>query len=531
METQTRLHQPEHSGALGARLAIGTLLIVWAYVLGQLITHESGEPVIGRYSLPLFLTIVVWTIVIIPLLYWMLRPEPFVRGINRILTFIQSRSWLALLTIIVLLFVVYLALNSLRLVDGYPGLQPVFVFGAYALIAVIILYGWRRTHPVPLWRKLAVAVALIAIALELVLQGLAVAGALPSGFSSTAGLFKPYGRLILAADDGGLQTVNRYGWHAPAFDLSDDNHKVLLLGDELLYAAETEPDEQLSAQLEALLTANGDNAEVIALGAPGFGPAHYYEGIKNTVEIYRPNDIIIFINARDDFANNMVEVDPRTPRDTVFYTIGDDGFWNIHEGSLFAEHLLWHRFTDAHGPVSHTFLRSLRSHLLTLKVIGYMLSGDDAAELPEGTGPLASLGIGAFVFAAEPEPNSLPDKSIRLTENLIEIAAQVAKANGATLHVVVVPTFSDEFLSTTNGDAWQLTVSNDYDLLAPERSLAAFATDKQIDILTAGLEMQAAGIWAEQIQSWYRPNGMGFTPEGEQQFAQMVYDAFFAPSQ
>ena len=36
------------------------------------------------------------------------------------------------------------------------------------------------------------------------------------------------------------------------------------------YAAETEPDEQLSAQLEALLTANGDNAEVIALGAPGF---------------------------------------------------------------------------------------------------------------------------------------------------------------------------------------------------------------------------------------------------------------------
>ena len=74
-----------------------------------------------------------------------------------------------------------------------------------------------------------------------------------------------------------------------------------------------------------------------------------------------------------------------------------------------------------------------------------MLSGDDAAELPEGTGPLASLGIGAFVFAAEPEPNSLPDKSIRLTENLIEIAAQVAKANGATLHVVVVPTFSDEF--------------------------------------------------------------------------------------
>lgn len=511
------------------RLAMGVLIFAWAYALWQLAMHNSRDPVIGRYSLPLFAAIVGWAVLVVPLLYFFIRPALFMYVADRVLTWIQAKAWRALPAIVALLVVIYLALNSVRLIDNWPGMQPLFVLGPYALIAVIVLYGWRRTQPAPPWRKLTLGVGLAIIALEVVLQGVAFAGALPSSFSSDAGLFKPYGRLLVSPHEPGLHMTNRYGFNAVAYDAEPNDRKIVLLGDEFIFSSETARDDQLAAHLESLIEAGGEPAAVMAMGVPGFGPAHYYEGIKNTIDLVRPNDIVVFINARDDFANNMPQVDPRTPQQTVFYTIDDDGFWNIHESSLMAQHLLWHDFVGPHTPPSHMVLGSLRSHLLTPKLIGHLVNGPTvSAETTPDASTLASLGMGRFAFEQEPEPNSLADKSIRLTGNLMEIASQVSQASGATLHVVFVPAFSDEFFAASTGNEWTTTFEG-YDLLAPERQLAALTAESGLDLLAAGAALQEAGVTAEQLQGWYDADGMAFSADGERAFAQLVYERFFAP--
>ncbi len=505
------------------------LLLVWGFVWLQLWEHSSKTPrFFGRYSLALLLVIVAYGFSLLPLLYFLYRPAPLARQAQRLLSFVQARAWLALPLIAGLLLLIHVAFNWLRFVEGFPGLQLVTVTGAYVLIGVLVFHGWRRGRPVALWRQAALAILVALLAFEVLLQLLSLFQALPDGFSSEDGLYRPYGRLYDGRFGGGNGLTNRHGWHARPFALAEGPRRVMLIGDEFIYAGDSPPEQQLGAWLEQELAAAGQPAAVLSVGAPGYGPAHYFEGVKNGISYFQPDDMVVFINVRNDFLNLIPDLDRRRADENIYYDLEADGFWNINEASLLPQHLFLHGFSDPARPMSDNVLLTVRSHVLSTKLLRFWLAPTVAAaadELPDDA--LASLGPGRFAFEQTPPAHGPAETALSLTENLLAISHQAALVNGANLYVVVIPAFSQEFYAAGDTGQWQ-TAFGRFDLLAPESRLVAFAAEAGIPLLGTGALLRQQGTAPAQIAGWYGPGGQSLSPAGHQAFAALVYEAFFA---
>ncbi|MCB8962716.1 MAG: hypothetical protein H6651_20550 [Ardenticatenales bacterium] len=81
---------------------------------------------------------------------------------------------------------------------------------------------------------------------ELLAQLLALAGLLPS-ITTTLTTMAPFDRIYFAGPDVTVDTMaNRYGYHAADFRLAEGEHRIALIGDQVVRALEVPAEESLS---------------------------------------------------------------------------------------------------------------------------------------------------------------------------------------------------------------------------------------------------------------------------------------------
>lgn len=506
------------------RLALVVIIVLWAAGLVELFGQKSRDPILfDRYSPPFFAFLIAYTLLLIPLLYLLANPGWLSRRVAQIVPPLQQRGWPAVLILLASLLVFTPRLMDWERFYKFPIIHLIFLTAVLTVDGFLLFYGWDKARPKPLWRQVTLAGLGLLLVVELVLQGVSLLGALPGGFRSNAGIYLPYGRIYNPEQGNGM--TNRYGWFAPAVDKNSDTRKILLIGDEYIASLETDRAEHLSARLAADLGAAGTDAEVIAIAATGYGPAHYYEAVKSGINLFEPDEIVLFINLGDDFFNVMPNLDPRQPYDELFYVYSEDGTWNLHPQSILPQHLLFHYINDSHRPIIDSILRTVRSHLLTPKLIASFMGEEESAEArtPQNDA-LPPLGRRQFIFRTEPSQNA--ETAVNLTRQLLEIAHRTALVKGVTLRIVTIPAFPEAFYAQSGSD-WQMAFG-DYDLLQPERVLQAFAADKNIPILPMGAQMHDQSLTVDAVRGLFRDNGYGnFTPAGQQFFADAVYNAFY----
>lgn len=513
--------------------------LLWAIGLVELITHTSNPvQILGRYSYAYLATLIAYGVAGVALLGLVWRPQPVVTLFHTALSFIQSRGWLAVSLLIASLFVFHPLVIRNERFNRHSALMLIAIFLVLLVDGLIIFYGWRR-QPRARWRVGAVAVIAVALLFEVSLQALSAARLLPSGFRTEMGLYWPYGRLYIPEGGLGNSIVNRYGWHAPEFAPGDDDYRVLIIGDEFVYAPDVARDAQFPALLEARLDADRPT-EVLAIGAAGYGPQHYYEAIKVAIDQFQPDDVVYVINVRDDYFNLLPNLDPRSPGEIPYFVLEESGFWNLHPQSTGSQHRNFHTLTDSGLPLYRSLIRSVQSHILTPQLIRYWLTGApiepwaggyalSESELAVAGGELSSLGKLRFILQTDPSDNATAAHT--LLDNLIEISAQVARGNGATFKLATVPVVSDEFFAANAGSAdgnW-VTVYDRFDFLEPERRLQTFAADRNIPLLATAHQLEGDGVPAAELADWYTPALTTFTPEGHTAFAELLYQNLYNP--
>jgi drug/metabolite transporter superfamily protein YnfA len=502
-----------------ARLWVVVAIALWAIGLRELLGQTSRDPIIlDRFSPPFFVFLIVYALAIVPLVYLVAVPKTVAINLPRAIGFVQQRWWLALPILIGSLWVFTPAAFNWERFYKFSSMHIVAAASVVAVDGLILFYGWRD-RPKPLWRQIAVGVLVLALVVEGALQVLSVFRALPASFETQAGVYMPYARMYNSTV--GNSVTNRYGWHAPAVTIDTDKRKILLVGDEFILSAETKPAEQLAALLNAQL----DNTEAIAIGNTGYGPASYFEAVKTGINLFEPDELLLFINLGDDFFNVMDNLDPRTPFETVFYNFSEDGTWNLDPRSALAEHVLFHNINDSHLPVFENSLRSLRTHVLTPKVFNQLFNSAEPTEerLPANN-DLPPFGRRQFIFNTDSSENA--QAAEELTRQLLEFTLLTAKTKGVDVKLVTIPAFPEVFY-TQSGSDWT-TQFGTYDLLRPEQVLADMAAKTNTPILTMGEWMAQSGTDVATIQGLYRDGGYGyFTTAGQQYFADAIVDTFY----
>jgi hypothetical protein len=143
------------------------------------------------------------------------------------------------------------------------------------------------------WRIGSLAIILILLGLELVLQILTIPGWLPSFFTFQSGINHPYGRVYQTKEGFTNGMMNRYGLHQPDTKLNLDQNvrRIVLIGGSFIQGFQVPKNEHLSHQLEQLLN-NGTNnpVQIIALGMPDAGVGIYMHDLfmDIVIEKFKP---------------------------------------------------------------------------------------------------------------------------------------------------------------------------------------------------------------------------------------------------
>ena len=455
------------SNFLLKRWKVAAAIGVWLFVFLELVRHESQQDdLFGRYSPGFLGVLVVYSLLIIPLVGSLIRPEPLQTLTRRAVRVVQAHTWTAVPVLVGLVFTANFFAPAIRL-ENFPAAQLVIVAGSTLAIPGLILYGWGAGEAPAAWRRISLGLLLVVVFFEIGVQVLSAGRWLPAGFSTEAGLYKPYGRLYDA--EFGNRITNRYGWFSEPFELDGDPYRILLLGDEILYARGLPTEQHLDAVLEAQL---GPGFEVIAMGAPGSGPAQYYEGVKHTLDFYQPDEIILFLNLPDDLVNMVPELNMRPPQTHVYYRFEEGGFWNIHPASIQPQHILFHRFTDATRPLYAGVLPSIRSHLLGGKLLNDLFNGGSAERNP---GAEAVFYDGTWTDQAE--------TALALTIELLKISRQAAAANGVTLRIVTLPALDGSQAAGPGADP-----------LRPEQAFLQAAAGGNLEVWAIGERLAGDGF-------------------------------------
>ncbi len=402
------------------------------------------------------------------------------------------------------------------------------------------------------WRIGSLAIILILLGLELVLQILTIPGWLPSFFTFQSGINHPYGRVYQTKEGFTNGMMNRYGLHQPDTKLNLDQNvrRIVLIGGSFIQGFQVPKNEHLSHQLEQLLN-NGTNnpVQIIALGMPDAGVGIYMHDLfmDIVIEKFKPDEIIFFLHLSNDFQCKTCSI-----KDQFLYSLKDN-VAQIREEDGGIRHALQHivlrGYYDTWDP-----LRSIRTHLLLPKFIyslitpklafnqsqpsraGHSISTYTARIIRKISGKqeyyqdfiavpsINTDGIRNFLF--EKSLNDEAKKSLAITKSLYHQIFEQLNNKKVKLRLVTIPALSHDFFDQSEQN-WSSSVG-DYDLFLPEKDFQVFAQSEGLDFLGMGAQFEKDQLTLPQIKRFFYRDGLGhFTLEGHRYYAKSISTAFY----
>ena len=529
--------------------------MLWAIGFVDILTHTSENParaIFGLYSTAVVALLVAHSTLLIGWLILLFAPRSHLRA-TKFVGGIQSRWWLALVALgglgalIASLFVV-------RKWSEYPGLRTSFFFFAMVLALILIFAGWSTRGRGQTWRKLVAIPLLLLVLTEVAAQGLAYGGMLPQK-TNIAGLFVPYGRVYQNVEGFANGWSNNYGWHAEDFRLDQESERILLLGDTFVQSLQVPAEESVGAQLQGLMAPNRAEdatklaAKVLPMGMPGFGPGLYLSETRmaDTVEIFQPDEIVLFFHLSNDF-----QLTTGPAEYELYLEVKEDGTVDTHDESWRYRHDLQHYILHGYQYELDP-LKTIASNYLTPKLFG--LDGAQAANAsPAEVGEMDMPRMHALVrevefvdsqhadvteielirfpgatnFLFEKEPNARAEEPYAVALGLLKQTAHYLNERDIALRIVTIPAFPKAFFAANTADTWSADLGP-YDLLLPEKILSAVAEEENVSFLGLGAYMQAADTSADDIHRLYFDDGQGhFTAAGHQYVADAMARCFYA---
>jgi hypothetical protein len=405
-------------------------------------------------------------------------------------------------------------------------LLEVAVLVMMLLFTVLVLFAKPTPDaPVQRWRKVALALIGALIVFELVLQGLASAKALP--FENTSGVTVPYGRVYQTEEGFGTGTTNRFGWYYPEFRLAPNSRRLVLTGDTFVGALQIPMDQHMGIQLERLIGSGPEALEVLAQGQVGYGPSVFLNPIMFSYlwERLEPEEIVVFFHLVNDFQIGDPDTDPRP-----HFEIDAQGVPVVLDEDFAHWHNLAHLVIAGHDPPNP--IRTVASNLFSVQALdsvaqrlgGISISRPDFLLPMEQASDEQPFGSASLLFerdfdAAHP--------SFELAAAQIRTFAQFMSERGIVVRLVTIPYFPQAFYADNAGGEWTAEWDR-YDLLQPERHLAAASAESGIAFLGMGQYLLDSGRSAEEVRALYFANGSGhLTETGHALFAQALYDCFY----
>ena len=535
-------------------LLVVVAFIFWSVGFIDLIGHTSADAdIFGMYSLPFFIFIILYGCTIVIWIALFISPKLLSRVVDGI-RYIQSKTWLAFTVLAGAGVTLWVILEWDRW-SRLPGLQ-LSVFALVILAAAILIFsGWREHSRKQWWRKLIAYPLLALIAVEAVIQAVALVGMLP-GTHRIGGNFAPYERVYHNQEGFRNDVANRYGWYFPDYSLNDNNKRILILGGSFVQALQVPPEQQLSTHLSTLIDQHRNETaiqtDVISIGVPGFGPSPYlYQELLAELDL-GVDEIIVLFHLGDDFQSPSPAVNP------IVYVIDEAGGIDVDPADERLRHDLTHYYFR--GFLSFQLVETLRSHYLTPKVINGLAGNwiNDAQatinaglvegefNFPRSMGSVVDsfaltesshAGIRSTALTTIPGGNNFVFKksqsdgfheSVAIAGSILEDAHNFATANDIAFHVVTIPVFPRAFYNRFQADNWEPDLG-DYDLFLPEKALLEIAGAKGISMLPMGQYMYQAKLDVDAIRQLYYSDGQGnFTPAGHAFFANAIYDCFYA---
>jgi hypothetical protein len=500
-------------------------LMAWSAGWVDLLGFQSPQnPILfGRYSLPIFGVIVVYTLGF-GAWFWMIGSLRALGLLKRGLAFVQARWWLYAL--IWLGFIGVIA--SMFVIDYWKSL-PLLEIGVLVLM-VIFTVAILLTNPVPSvpmqrWRKIALMLIGALIVFEVVMQLLAQTGAIRA--NNLSGLTTPYGRVYQTSEGRGDGNTNRFGWYYPDFRLLDGEKRILLSGDTFVQAIQIPMTAHMGVGLEKLLTTAGTPTEVIVQGQLGYGSTMFINPLMYPYiwEPMKPMEIVILFHVANDFQLSDPALDQR-PK----YMVNAEGKAVVVDADFAYWHTMAHRVIAGHDPANP--IRTVLSQSMAVQSI---LNWTERLRGQDGLSPnrqpftaKATYGqpFGTASVMFETAQGKAADEAYALfTAQLQEFAAFLADKD-IKLRLVTIPYFPAEFFSTASGTNWDSTFGT-YDLLQPERNLRQVAAANKVPFLGMGEYMQT-GATPSDIQALFFDGGKGhLTEAGHAFFAQAMHTCFY----
>ncbi len=504
-------------------LVIGLMLYVAGFV--DLLTNTTpGGAVLGVYSLPLFAVLLVyaagfggW--------WWLIVPRDSVDVVKRGIAYVQRRAWLGLLLSAAGGAVIF------SILEWYFWLYYPLLGTAVLLLIVLALGLLLLARPEPqvkmqAWRRVLLALAGAAIAVEVITQMAAAVGLLP--VRNLSGLFVPHGRIYQRTEAGVINaSTNRYGWYYPEFSLRAER-RIILAGGAYLQGLRVRPRENMGVRLERLI--DRSDTEVLALGYPEYGPGIYADTTLHpyTAGRLEPDEMVVVFH----LANDLQAMSGPERYGLPYYVIDGANQVDIHPDSVDRRHELWHVTITGYDPMNPVL--TLQSQLFTLQWLDQAWRGVRGQEpaVPELSVNTAAASdaqpFGASSFAFEREGNPQAENAFTIATRLLEVYHAALKEQGVSLRLVTIPYFPAAFYRQNSGAAWS-TELGPYDILLPEKRLAEFARSQGIPFLPMGAYLRAAGLSVDDIRSLFYEGGTGhFTPAGHALYAEAMYVCFYS---
>lgn len=518
---EERLQHKISQGEYIIPLVFGVMLWIAGFVDLLTNTTEAG-PVFGLYTFPGFIALVLYGLGFG--VWWQLIvPRNSVNFVKQAIAYVQNRTWLGLSLLAGFGFVIFTILEWEPWLS-YPLLAAATFFLLLLALGVLLLARPEPTIKMQWWRKLGLGLFGMWVMIEVLLQIAAMLRVLP--ISNTSGQFVAHGRIYQTQEGFADGATNRFGWYYPEFNTDAQSRKIVLTGNSFVQAIQVNQQQHMGVMLEKLIA---DKAtKVLALGYPDYGLT-YADPILYpfTVEPVRPAELILVFHLADD-------IQTTTSPEAVqpYYFVDEAGVARVHPDNILKADVFWHAAIKGYEPLNP--ILSLQSHLFTLHLL------DDAWRdfrrqpptipmyAPNTASASEAMPFGAGSFAFEKVDNAQAAQNRAVTFALIQRYQAYLAERGVTLRLVTIPYFPAQFYAQFSGKSWP-TEFGKFDMLKPERELAAFARENNIAFLPMGEYLRETGLSTEEVKALFYREGVGrLTPAGHAVFAQALYTCFYS---
>jgi hypothetical protein len=412
--------------------------------------------------------------------------------------------------------------------DGEPVWRSKTIWLTLAGVIFFCAAGWRFSLQSK-FKLFAVLLSLLAV--ELFLQAAAWLGVLPGLDTKDKA---PFARVYWRSEGHGNSVRNRFGWHFPEFDLKAPK-RVAVIGDSFVEAVEVGRNENEAVRLQQLLRAQSPDWSVLGLGTRGTSPAHYMDVLDYAQRHFAPQEAIVMIYLGNDIneTSPKLNVSYLPPERFVYYDLDSGGGLVLNPASAGKKEQFDRGLEFSHGPLLGSLAVTLKSHFLTLQMLNSLrgnlglrsLTRKLAAENPE-TAKYGRIGLSLKPYAVKPDPDAQYALSVMLAE--LAVMKQRCDANHCKLRLVTIPFFPPQFYSAQSGGTWSAKLG-EYDFLAPDRQIAAFAQAQGIPFLSFADWLASKKTDVAGIRGLYFGNGSGhFTEHGHALCARAMFDTFYA---